>query len=123
MSTDDNGSSRRLTLEDPISRGTLDQFKQIHEARTKIALSLLQLEQNKINLLGAAKRLDEQQRRLFEAALVERGVDPGTAIDIDANTGLMHRRDAEMQQPELTPVPDQPQATEPAPEAPPEATS
>lgn len=111
MSTTET-DSRRLTLDDPISKGTLEQLRQIHDARTKIAVMMLQLEQNKINLLGSAKRLDEQQSRLFEAALVERGVAPGTPVDIDASTGKINLRQE---------GPVQEAVPEPPPEAPPES--
>lgn len=113
MSNEPEG--RRLTLNDPISKGTLEQFRQIHDARVRLSLALLQLEQNKINLLGGAKRLDAQQDQLFQAALVERGLPPGTPVDVDAKTGLISlRHPPEAPPAEAPPAPPAEESTEEA---------
>lgn len=78
---------KRLTMNDPVSKETLLEFAQLQEARLQLADRFLQLEQDKIQLLASAKKVDDQQRRLFEAVLVERGYPPLTRVTIDARTG------------------------------------
>jgi hypothetical protein len=78
---------RSLTPEDPVDAETLEHFRKLQEARQRFAESLLSLEQEKIQLLAAVKKLDDQRNRLFEGCLVERGMTPDTEVEIDARTG------------------------------------
>lgn len=80
-------SEKRLTANDPVSQETLQAFGQLEDAKIRVAMELLTIEQRKIQLLAATKKLDEQHSRLFEAILVERGLPPDTRIDIDVRTG------------------------------------
>jgi len=115
MSNGNDGQKRRLTPNDPISADQLRQFREITEARQAVANSLLRLEQDKIYLLASAKQLDVQHQRLFEAAMTERGLPPGTKAEIIAETGKI-----EVHQPPKD-GPKQP-AAEPAAETPPAET-
>jgi hypothetical protein len=78
---------RPLTSADPIDAETLQQFRSLQEARDRIAGNLLSMEQEKIQLLAAAKKVDDQRNRLFQNCLVERGLSPDTDVEIDAKTG------------------------------------
>lgn len=78
---------RPLTPEDPVDTETLEQLRRLQDTRQRLAESLLTLEQEKIQLLAAAKKVDDQRNRLFETLLVDRGLSPGTEIEIDAKTG------------------------------------
>ena len=78
---------RALTPDDPVDTETLEQFHRLTETRAKIADDLLSLEQDKIQLLLAAKKIDEQRTRLFEACLIDRGLPLDAAIEIDRKTG------------------------------------
>jgi hypothetical protein len=78
---------RVLTSDDPVDAETLEHFRKLQEARQRFADSLLSLEQEKIQLLAAVKKLDDQRNRLFESCLVERGLAPDTQVEIDARTG------------------------------------
>jgi len=79
----------RLTPSDPVPGAVLAQFEELSQARMRIAVNLLDLEQEKIRMLAAAKRVDEQKQRLFEHVLVERGLPPNTQVEIDRG-GRIH---------------------------------
>jgi len=88
MESQMNSSEKRpLTPEDPIDAETLQQFRSLQEARDQIAGNLLSMEQEKIQLLAAAKKVDDQRNRLFQNCLVERGIAPDTDVEVDARTG------------------------------------
>jgi hypothetical protein len=80
---------RALTPEDPIDPVTLAQLAKIQETKQHLALILLRMESDKVELLRSAKRLDEQNRRIFEACLVDRGITPDAAYEIDGVTGKL----------------------------------
>ncbi len=82
-------NERRLTINDPVPGDVIQQFRQIREAQSDIGLNLLALERQKIALLAGAKKLDEQHSRMFQALLVERGVEPTTPAELDATTGKL----------------------------------
>lgn len=82
-----NGEKRRLTPEDPVEKGHLLQLAQLRDARMAIGQQLLDLEQRKIQLLAVAKRIDDQNQRLFDSLLVDRGLAPGTPIELNGETG------------------------------------
>lgn len=81
---------RPLTVDDPVDAEILQQFRSLREARDRIADSLLSMEQEKIQLLAAAKKIDDQRNRLFEGCLVDRGMAPDTGVEIDARTGKLN---------------------------------
>lgn len=82
--------SQKLSIKDPIDAATLQKFKQFQLARSEVALRLLDLEQEKVRTLRAAAAVDADRAKLFESVLVERGLAPTTAVEIDANTGMIH---------------------------------
>lgn len=82
---------RPLTIEDPVDSETLEQLRRVQEARQRFADNLLSLEQDKIQLLAAVKKLDDQRNRLFEGCLVERGLAPTAQVEVDARTGKITR--------------------------------
>ncbi len=91
-----------LTPSDPVDVETLEQFRQLQEARARLADELLEVEQAKIRILHAVKRVDDQRNRLFEACLVSRGLAPDTSVEIDHRTGVITvRKDTN---PELVPT-------------------
>lgn len=83
--------ARSLTLNDPVDPETLEQFRQLQDARQRFAETLLSLEQDKIQLLAAVKKIDDQLNRLFQACSIERGLPPQTRIEIDARSGKVTR--------------------------------
>jgi len=87
MSKTDADEKRPLTQNDPVDTETLEQFRRLQEARQRFADNLLALEQEKIQLLAAVKKIDDQRNRLFEACCIERGIPPQTTIEVDGRTG------------------------------------
>lgn len=80
---------KKLTVNDPVPPEVLGQFSKLEDARHNIALQLLGMEQNRIRLLAAAAQVDEQQRRLYESVLMERGLAPTAPVEIDSQTGVL----------------------------------
>jgi hypothetical protein len=87
---------RSLTPEDPVDTETLAQFARLQETKQHLAMVLTQLELDKVEILRSVSRIDEQNRRLFEACLVDRGIPLTNDIEIDSRTGrLVHKRGLE----------------------------
>lgn len=78
---------RPLTSDDPVEPEVLEQLQSLQSARQRFAENLLSLEQEKIQILAAAKKVDAQRERLFEACIVARGISPQARIEIDAKSG------------------------------------
>jgi hypothetical protein len=78
---------KQLSLEDPVDPETLDQLRNLQDARAGLADNLLSLEQERIQLLAAARKVDDQRGRLFEKCLIDRGVSSTAIAEIDAKTG------------------------------------
>ena len=92
MSNDEgNGGEqpKRLTIDDPVSPDALQQLGHLFEARGQLCERGIMLDQEKIQVLAAIKRLDDQKTRLFEAILVERDLTPQTQVEIDKRTGKL----------------------------------
>lgn len=88
--TPSNGSpQQRLTTEDPVSMEQLNKLRLLQESRMDIADRFLTLEQEKVRLLAAARRVDEEKQRVFEGILMERGLAPDATVEIDAGTGKL----------------------------------
>jgi hypothetical protein len=97
---------RSLTPEDPVDAETLAQFARLQETKQHLALVLTQLELDKIEILRSVSRIDEQNRRLFETCLVDRGIPPTNDIEIDSKTGrLVRKRSLEEVAEQAQPVP------------------
>lgn len=87
MNTASAEEKKPLTVRDPVDPETLEQFRQLQDARQHMAETLLSMEQEKIQLLAAVKKVDDQMHRLFEGVLVARGLPPDTKVEIDGKTG------------------------------------
>lgn len=98
MSTE--SKTGRLTVDDPVSNETLAQFSEIEDAFTRVAVRLLHLEQEKIQLLAAAKRATDERQTLFESVLIARGVSPSAGVTLDSVTGKLTLRKATPPAPE-----------------------
>jgi hypothetical protein len=99
MHMSDEGEKRRLSVNDPIDRETLQKFEQLADARAQVAERLLQLEQDRIMLLATAKEVASQHRRMFQEALTARGLSPDTEVEIDAKTGQITPKEKPAEQP------------------------
>jgi len=82
-------TKKNLTTEDPVEPSTLEELRSLQEARAGIADNLLSLEQERIQLLAAARKVDDQRTRLFEKCLIDRGLSSNTIAEIDAKTGKL----------------------------------
>jgi len=78
---------RKLTINDPVGVETLGQLHELESRRSQIGSQLLDLEQDRVKLLAAAHRLDEQRNRVYEKLLLDRGITGTEPVEIDAETG------------------------------------
>ncbi len=87
--SEDNGqqTQARKTLDDPIAPEVLGKLRALQEARMDLGDRHLTLQQEQVRLLAAARRIDEEKQRVFEALLMERGLPPDTVVEIDAGSG------------------------------------
>jgi len=84
-----------LTLEDAVDAETLGQFAELQSTKQHLAMQLLSLEQQKIEIIRSANRLDDQCQRLYEAVLVARGESPNLLVEIDSTSGKITRLEAD----------------------------
>jgi hypothetical protein len=101
---------RKLTVDDPVDLEGLERFNKLESARHEVALRLLEIEQERVRLLGAAHEVDKQTQRLFEKILLDRGLKPNSPVDINSTTGKITVR--------TPPKPEEPPPQEPEPEPP-----
>ena len=80
-------TEKKLTPNDPISPDVLKRMAQVSAARSQLGDQLLDLEHEKIKILVSARQLDEEKQRLFAKELTDRGLNPGTPVEVDAKTG------------------------------------
>lgn len=78
---------KKLTPSDPVDSATRKRMEELAAARYEFGERLLEIEQEKVKLLVAANRVDEERGRLFEKVLMDRGLSPNTPIEIEAQTG------------------------------------
>jgi hypothetical protein len=79
--------TNKLTPNDPVDAQTRKKLEELGAARYDVADKLLELEQEKVKILVAANRLDEERSRTFEKILMDRGLAPNTPVEIEAQTG------------------------------------
>ena len=86
--SEDNGP-QRLTLEDPVDPAMLEHLESIQTAWMDLAERNTHLDQEKIRILAALKKIDDERRRAFEKIQIERGIPVTSSIEIDSKTGLV----------------------------------
>jgi hypothetical protein len=77
----------KKTINDPVDPETVKQLADLTAARYDAADALLELEQRRVTILVSAKQIDDEKARVFNRILLERGLPPGTPIEIDGQTG------------------------------------
>ena len=75
------------TLETPVDAETMEHLSELHQRRLQVAGRLLEIEQEKVQLLRAAGAIDHQRQQLFEGILTSRGLAPTATVQIDGTTG------------------------------------
>ena len=102
---------------EPVGPEDLGRLNNLQVARRSLADKLLQLETEKIRLMAASKRVDDEWNGLFQRVASERGIDPSSLFDVNPNTGEIQVAQppaAPKQEPAVEKEPD----TEPEPDAP-----
>lgn len=80
---------KKLTPNDPVDLETRKRMEELASARYELGDRLLEVEQEKVKLLVAANRVDEERSRIFEKILMDRGLPPTTLVEIEAQTGII----------------------------------
>src|SRR5271166_5496102 len=96
--SDTNASNRKPTLDDPVGAEVLAKLHELQGVEVDAALQLMELEQTKISLLAADRRVKDERHRIFEKLLMDRGLPPNTPATIDAGSGKIT-----LAQPQVTP--------------------
>ena len=91
----------RKTLNTPVDAATLARFAHLDEADAQLCRRFVNLENEKIRILAALKRLEEERSTMFQTVLVDRGLSPDTSIEIDPETGVLS-----LEQPSKAPNPE-----------------
>lgn len=79
----------KLSVNDPVAPEARKTLEELAAARYEFGERLLELEQEKVRIMVAANRVDEERGRLFEKILMERGLPPNTPVEIEAQTGVL----------------------------------
>lgn len=89
MGTENESNPKKLTIADPVGKDVLDKLEELEMSRANVGMNLLDLKQEEVKLLAAARRIDEERHRVFERVLMERGLAPNMISEIDIATGLL----------------------------------
>ena len=113
MSNQSNGG--QLTLDDAVNPEVLAKLHQCQTASAQVATRFLRLEQEKIQLLAMAKRIDEENNKIFAMLLQERGLPQNTAVDlVDGKLKLQMPPSPEQPAPPADPPPSEAPSESPA---------
>jgi len=92
-------TEKRLTLNDPVSKEERDYLQQLDMTLLGFAQKLLALELEKVNLIAASRRVENQTKDVFQKILVNRGQSSDLVIDVDLDTGTIKVQSPERQKP------------------------
>jgi hypothetical protein len=81
--------TKKLSPSDPVTQEDREKLNKLAEAQYDIALQVYELEQRKVQLLVAGRQVDGERSKLFEKILMDRGLPPNVAVEIDATSGLI----------------------------------
>jgi hypothetical protein len=82
-------SPKTVPVETPVQKESLDRLRDMEITRTRLGHQLIDLENEKISILAAARRIDDERNKLFQVLLMERGLAPNTPASIDPETGVL----------------------------------
>jgi hypothetical protein len=78
---------KRLTLDDPVGKESLDKLAELETTEINTALQLMAIKQEEVKLLAVGRRIEDERHRLFEKLLIDRGLAPNTPATIDSTSG------------------------------------
>lgn len=90
-------TEKRLTLNDPVSKEEREYLQQLDMTKLGFAQKLLALELEKVNLIAASRRIENQTKEVFQKILVNRGQSADLVVDIDIDTGVISVQNPERQ--------------------------
>jgi hypothetical protein len=79
----------KVTPNDPVDELTRKKLDELGNVRLDIADRLLDMEMERIRLLVSVQRLDEERIKIFDKILMDRGLPPGTPVEVEAQTGAL----------------------------------
>lgn len=78
---------QKLSIKDPVSQEVLARLNELDTAKAGLARQNLMLDEEKVKLLGASRRIAAENQELFNKILTDRGIPPGTPVNIDPKSG------------------------------------
>lgn len=109
---------------EPVAPEDLARLDQLQVAKRGIADRLLELKEEEVRLIAAAKRVSDEWNGLFARIAQERGLDPKAEISINPKTGLVEssqsvKKEAPAEKPaaEAEPVQEEKPAAEAEPQS------
>ncbi len=78
---------KRLSLEDPVGKETLDKLAELETTEINTALQLMAIKQEEVKLGAVGRRIEDERQRIFQKLLMERGLAPNTPATIDSTSG------------------------------------
>jgi hypothetical protein len=87
MSNEPQSATKRLTIDDPVGKETLDKLAELETGEINTSLQLMALKQEEVRLLAVGRKIDDERHRIFERLLMERGLAPNNQATIDSATG------------------------------------
>lgn len=73
-----------------VSKELLDRLRLMELARDRLAEQLLTLEQDKLQILGASRRLEEDKNKTFMDIVKEHNLPDDARFEIDRATGKLN---------------------------------
>jgi len=78
---------KTLTLNDPLDTETLTRLTELDKAREGMAARNLFLDEEKVKIMAALRRVQMESDEIFMKIRVDRGVDPDRNVRIDLKSG------------------------------------
>lgn len=78
-----------LTINDPISKETLEKMRIIHDLCSQLQAALMTIEQEKVDIIVKHRTIDGQYKKMIDHEMSLRGIPSGTIVEIDPNTGII----------------------------------
>lgn len=90
---------------EPVGVEDLARLRELSLARDNVAHRLLSLELEKIPILAAGRRIDEEHDTLLRRIMTERGVQPTSSVSINPTTGEVVVSSSQVQESPAAPTP------------------
>lgn len=81
--------NNQLTVNDPVSKETLEKMREAHEMCLTLENALMIIEQEKIDIMVKYRTINAQYKKLMGHEMSIRGIPSDSIVEIDKNTGVL----------------------------------